>query len=66
MHPLEQARMIAMNTPPGTPLFVLAEAVCRLRMVHPNGMNMGAGMLNWQAVVMEQALLTLMSRAMPV
>ena len=60
MDPITQARMTAVNTLPGSPLYELACAVCMVRMIDPNGHHMGAGMCNWQAVIMETALLSLM------
>lgn len=57
MDPFNTARMIAMNTPQGSPEYQLACAVCMTRTGDAFSSNMAAGMANWQAVIMETALL---------
>ena len=62
MDPLMEARNYALNIAPGTALFHYAYAVCRLRLIEPNGVHMSCGLLNWQAVIMEQAVLKQLDR----
>jgi hypothetical protein len=65
MHPMERARAAAFAVQPGTPAFDAACAICISRGQHPNGMNNSTGLLEWQSVVMEAALLRLVQEGLP-
>lgn len=52
----DEARAAAFKAQPGDKVFNAACAVCVLRGLHPNSPHLGSGMLQWQGVVMEQAL----------
>jgi hypothetical protein len=55
MDPVTEARAIATNTPYGSPAYQLAIGVCMVRGINPDYPS-GAGLPNWQSVIMEAVL----------
>lgn len=56
MDPVTEAKMFAQTFFVGSPQHVVAVAICQTRNVNPDYPS-GAGVPNWQAVLMEQFLL---------
>ena len=65
MDPINQAREMALSTPAGSPLYQVAFAVCMMRNLDPWMGHSHSGLNNWQAVVMEAALLHMIQQELP-
>lgn len=59
-------RMIATNALPGSRIYMAACAVCMVRGLDPHANSVSAGMEQWRAIILEQALLLEISALLPV
>ena len=64
MDPVTQARAIATMATPGSPPHQLAVGICMVRGINPDYPS-GAGLPNWQAIIMETVLLDELQKILP-